>query len=295
MVEVLQCYILTLERVGAGCLKYKGCTAVPVPFVSAPLTTRDIDLGAGMACSRMIALLAVVALFASVHAQTGTSTQTQVINRLVPVTARVVNNATGAIGVTPASSVVSGRKLLQTPQPAGVPVYNKPATYSTEFVNTIVPITQKKNTMAFLGQIKQAPGSDLGDYTFIFGEEAQPWLKSLAVSGTTFKFVGASAILPQDQTATTAPNSVFSASGFVSADGSATTAIVSTKTPVGVVPNVALKFDYTQTVGSPAVSVYYTDRKASFATGGYATNSSNLAQAFGVYIAPGGTVYPGQG
>lgn len=228
-----------------------------------------------------------------------------------------------------------GRKLLQVPQPMAVPVYNKAATYAPGFVSTIVPITQQRNSMAFLGQydlaslqnssnnfhavpvnarcmrlymvamhmssapflmakifskmlhsngtilagdvftnghcqvpggqgfqsgilhcfegrgrnvtrlalrmrvakglhalqcrIKQAPGSDLGDYTFIFGEEAQPFLKSLAVSGTDFKFLGASAILPQDQTATTAPNSVFSASGFVSADGSATTAIVSTK------------------------------------------------------------------
>lgn len=33
------------------------------------------------------------------------------------------------------------------------------------------------------------------------------------------------------------------------------------QTPVGVVPNVALKFDYSQTVGSPLVSVYYTDRR----------------------------------
>ena len=66
-------------------------------------------------------------------------------------------------------------------------------------------------------------------YTFIFGEEAQPTLKSLAVSGSDFTFVGASAILPADQTPTNKPNSEFSATGFVSTDGSATTALVTTQ------------------------------------------------------------------
>lgn len=39
--------------------------------------------------------------------------------------------------------------------------------------------------------------------------------------------------------------------------------VVHVQTPQGVVPNVALRFDYTQTGTSvsPTVSVYYTDRK----------------------------------
>lgn len=35
--------------------------------------------------------------------------------------------------------------------------------------------------------------------------------------------------------------------------------------------------------------------RASVATGGYSTTASNLTPAYGVYIAPDGTVYPGQG
>ncbi|EIE18956.1 hypothetical protein COCSUDRAFT_49127 [Coccomyxa subellipsoidea C-169] len=247
-----------------------------------------------MACYRMLAVLAVLSLAISAHCQdaqtpvTVVSTQTQVVNRLVPVTARVVNTGVGAIGKTPAAP--AGRKLLQT-----IPTFGPtPAVLSPGFSKTILPIIRKTNTLAFLGQAKQEFGTDKVGYTFIFGEEAQPFLKSLAVSGSDFTFVGTSAILPADQNAVTVPNSQFSATGFVSADGSATTALVTTQTPSGVIPNVALRFDYTQTVGTPAISIYYTDRRAPFVNGGF-NATGNLAQSFGVYIAPDGTVYPGQG
>ncbi|KAK9917964.1 hypothetical protein WJX75_000102 [Coccomyxa subellipsoidea] len=248
-------------------LRCKDSCIFQAPLILFLVFLKDIN-------KRMLVFLAVLSFAVSAHCQAQTtpnqqivSTQSNVVNRLVPVTSRVVNNGTGVL--------------------TGIA--------SPGFTKTILPIISKKNTFAFLGQIKQEPGTDKVGYTFIFGEEAQPTLKSLAVSGSDFTFVGASAILPADQTPTNKPNSEFSATGFVSTDGSATTALVTTQTPSGVVPNVALRFDYNQTAGSPLVSVYYTDRLAPLTFGGSGTAKPNLAQSFGVYIAPDGTVYPGQG
>ena len=99
-----------------------------------------------------------------------------------------------------------------------------------EGLATIVPTRTKHAQIALAWcRAKQEFGTDKVGYTFIFGEEAQPFLKSLAVSGSDFTFVGTSAILPADQNAVTVPNSQFSATGFVSADGSATTALVNTQ------------------------------------------------------------------
>ena len=73
------------------------------------------------------------------------------------------------------------------------------------------------------------------------------------------------------------------------------------QTPTNFIPNIGLRFDYAQTGGSPFVSLYYTDFIGSYPAGlpakGTTANPAaiNLAQTFGLYIAPNGQLFPGQG
>jgi hypothetical protein len=75
------------------------------------------------------------------------------------------------------------------------------------------------------------------------------------------------------------------------------------QTPQGVAPNVALRFDYSQTGAglTPFVSVLYTDFVGAIPIGLPAKAASagapaiNIAQSFGLFISQNGTLYPGQG
>ena len=52
--------------------------------------------------------------------------------------------------------------------------------------------------------------------------------------------------------------------------------------PTSYAPQVALRFDYSQTVGSPLISVYYTDRVGSADQGGLPL--ANLNQTFNLNV-----------
>ncbi len=61
----------------------------------------------------------------------------------------------------------------------------------------------------------------------------------------------------------------------------------------GVVPNVALRFDYASSAPNttPFFSIYYSDFVGAYPAG---VPKANLAQSYGIYIGKDGTIYPGQ-
>ena len=72
----------------------------------------------------------------------------------------------------------------------------------------------------FLGgcRIKQDLFTAQASAVYIFNQDSRSFLQTVTQSGTTFKFLKAVLILPQEQTATVVPPSVSSATGFLSTD-----------------------------------------------------------------------------
>jgi hypothetical protein len=66
--------------------------------------------------------------------------------------------------------------------------------------------------------VKETLGSDTATAHYIFNEDATDFLTIATRSGTTFQFLKALLILPQDQTATNVPPYVNSSTGFLSTD-----------------------------------------------------------------------------
>lgn len=62
---------------------------------------------------------------------------------------------------------------------------------------------------AFSGQVSA---------TYVFNEDSKAYLSTVTKSGTSFKFVKAYLILPQEQTATNTPPYTTSDTGFLSSD-----------------------------------------------------------------------------
>jgi hypothetical protein len=225
-----------------------------------------------MACTKAIAVLAVIALAAvASNAQT-----TQVINKLVPLTIRISNKAAGV-----AINTATGA----------------PANVNPELKALFAANAGAKNSLVFIGESLEEPVTELASTNFMFDAVSQAFLKPLTKNGATYTFVSASVLFPQEQTATNAPNSVSSATGFVDPASATVTVNLKTQKPTIFNPQVAIRLDYAQTSGGDAfVSLYYTDKVGTPATGGLAV--ANLQQTYGIYIAPTlpvGTVYLGQG
>ncbi|BDA43954.1 hypothetical protein COCOBI_05-1380 [Coccomyxa sp. Obi] len=189
--------------------------------------------------------------------------------------------------------LVSGRKERRMQQVNGYQVYGQPAELSPEFSQQVLgPLTgngtttgsrrhllQTTTQLTFYGTIKQGLVTDRAIGNYVFNQDSVPFLKVATQSGTTFTFLKALLILPQEQTATNVPPYVTSTTGFMPKDPAHPTIVhLSTQGPTSYAPQIALRFDYSQTVGSPLISVYYTDRVGTADQGGLPL--ANLIQTF---------------
>lgn len=83
--------------------------------------------------------------------------------------------------------------------------------------------------MTQLCRALEEPITEMASTSFFFDAVSQAFLKPLTVSGSTYSFISARVIFPQEQTATNAPNSVSSATGFVDPNGATVTVQLKTK------------------------------------------------------------------
>ncbi|CAL8469938.1 g9480 [Coccomyxa elongata] len=194
--------------------------------------------------------------------------------------------------------LVSGRKERRMQQVNGYQVFGQPAQLSPEFSQQVLgPLTgngttsgsrrhllQATTQLTFYGTIKQGLVTDRAIANYVFNQDSLPFLKVATQSGTTFTFLKALLILPQEQTATNVPPYVTSTTGFVPKDLAHPTIVrLNTQGPTSYAPQVALRFDYSQTVGSPLISMYYTDRVGTADQGGLPL--ANLNQTFNLDLA----------
>ncbi|BDA43956.1 hypothetical protein COCOBI_05-1400 [Coccomyxa sp. Obi] len=265
-----------------------------------------------MGSTAFLVAIATLLLAGNALAQT-----TQVINKFVPVTAKIQTSLTVGYAqeVTPVAPAKRRlverlvdeedafsirRKLLATPQSSGPPVV-VPAEFTETVgaallnpVNTTRKLLQTSDRLTFYGSIKQDFLTGQASAVYIFNQDSVPFLKVATQSGTSFKFLKAVLILPQEQSATVVPPSVSSASGFLSTNPSQPVIVkLTTKGATGFVPNVGLRFDYSssQPNTTPFFSIYYSDLVGTYPSG---VPKANLAQSYGIYIGKDGTIYPGQ-
>lgn len=285
----------------------------------------------------MIAVAAVLLLASSAFGQGNGPTinnnvatpGTSNINKLVPEPLAAKTTAAGVLIVTPAfparrrlaedvmedySEVRAlGRRLLANattaiPNGGGVTISSGANSY---FGSTFsAPTSSGRKLLAvpfvFYGEVLQTAISQQAVGNYVFDSQAIPFLTAATSppASSGLKFIQAVLSYPQEQTATNVPAFAVSTTGFLPASASSPVIVqLETQTPQGVAPNVALRFDYSQTGAglTPFVSVLYTDFVGAIPIGLPAKAASagapaiNIAQSFGLFISQNGTLYPGQG
>ncbi|KAK9915693.1 hypothetical protein WJX75_002760 [Coccomyxa subellipsoidea] len=169
--------------------------------------------------------------------------------------------------------LLGGRKERRMQDVNGYQVYGTAAVLSPEFNQKVLgPLTANETTigrkllqtqtqLTFYGTIKQGVVSDRAVANYVFNQDSVSFLNIATQSGTTFTFLKALLILPQEQTATNVPPYVTSTTGFFPKDVAHPTIVhLTTQGATAYAPQIALRFDYSQTIGSPLISIYYTDR-----------------------------------
>ncbi|CAL8469107.1 g8648 [Coccomyxa elongata] len=139
------------------------------------------------------------------------------------------------------------------------------------------------------GRVKQNEnGTVTVEYTF--GSLYASVIKNIAVSGTNYKYVRSSLLFVQDQTTTQPPPYMFDTMvgkpGFVDPAGSDVTVTLTTESKSTFVPNIGLRFDFTQDKGSgtPSCSLFFSDRFDSKLSAINGLKTPNLVQFYDLDI-----------
>lgn len=219
-----------------------------------------------------VAIVALVALAAGVYSQNDGSTTGQFINKFVPLTVEIVSTGVANFVVTPATLVRP--TVLATP--------------NAEFNTSVLQFTRRQG-LAFNAQVIEVFGTERASEDFVFNNQSLPFLQQVTKSGATYKFIQGVIYTPQETT----PIPFVSPTGFLNADLSPFVAHIQTQNATLFVPNVAVRFDYSQVTAAGAtqfVSLFYSDRPATTNP----TVTSNLKQGYGVYINDMNQVFLGQ-
>ncbi|BDA45136.1 hypothetical protein COCOBI_06-6160 [Coccomyxa sp. Obi] len=121
---------------------------------------------------------------------------------------------------------------------------------------------------------------------YTFGAKYADVIKNIAVSGTNYTYLRSSLLLVQDQTITQPPPFMFDTMigkpGFVDPAGTAVTVTLTTKSQTTYVPNIGLRFDFTQKAGTgtPSCSLFFSDRFDSKLSAVNGLKSPNLVQFY---------------